>query len=324
MKKVIFLIIMSLIFNSLHSQTTTAFKFPANSTIDQGLLINMQNNTNALFKEINSAYSNKSKLNISTSIVNQSGIDAIQSLWKNESFMCDDIVVPVSRVLEEEYKSFGKINIFYFVRNIKVYFKKSSYQLINIAYDGNGKIRDLYRCSLKHDYQLPFEEEKNAVTDFRHRQMVVDFINMYRNYYNTKDIDNIATVFSNDALIITGTVYSTNGSEMQPSTTRIKYKQQDKTNYINNLRKNLHIGDDTYKVNIQFDNINVVQHKVNKNVYGVRIWQRWNTTGYSDVGWLFLIIDFTDEDKPQIWVRTWQPDVVNKKDVFGLDDFPIE
>jgi len=162
------------------------------------------------------------------------------------------------------------------------------------------------------------------ISDFRSRQQIYDFIEVYRQWYLTKDIANIEKVFSNDALIITGTVIETKGNEMQPSTLRIDYRQQDKETYINNLKNNLHIGDDSCKVNIQFENINVVQHKVNKSVYGVKLRQHWNTTGYSDVGWLFLIIDFTNDDTPIIWKSVYQPGDTDKKDLVGLEDFPIK
>jgi len=63
-----------------------------------------------------------------------------------------------------------------------------------------------------------------------------------------------------------------------------------------------------------------VKHDREPNVYGVELIQHWNATGYnnvpgySDVGRLFLMIDFRKEDEPLIWVRAWQP--LNTKDGF--------
>ena len=47
-----------------------------------------------------------------------------------------------------------------------------------------------------------------------------------------------------------------------------------------------------------------------------------------DIGYLSLLWDFTDEDHPQIHVRTWQPDEINgdrilEDEIFSLSDFDI-
>ena len=56
--------------------------------------------------------------------------------------------------------------------------------------------------------------------------------------------------------------------------------------------------------------------------------QEWNTNRYSDVGFIFLMIDFQDENHPLIQVRTWQPEKLNgavlaREEVFSLGDFTI-
>ena len=49
---------------------------------------------------------------------------------------------------------------------------------------------------------------------------------------------------------------------------------------------------------------------------------------YSDVGFIFLMIDFQDENHPLIQVRTWQPEklngrVLSRDEVFSLGNFDI-
>ena len=64
------------------------------------------------------------------------------------------------------------------------------------------------------------------------------------------------------------------------------------------------------------------------DIFGVTLKQHWNSSNYSDVGYLFLMINFEDEMNPTIQVRTWQPDKYNGKplpreEVFSLDMFSI-
>ena len=75
---------------------------------------------------------------------------------------------------------------------------------------------------------------------------------------------------------------------------------------------------------MKFDHISLMRHSSKENIYGVTLHQTWQTSGYSDEGWLFLLWDFSDPEHPQIHVRTWQPDQLAAKDgVFALDDFFI-
>lgn len=70
----------------------------------------------------------------------------------------------------------------------------------------------------------------------------------------------------------------------------------------------------------------ILSSSTDSNFYGVRLHQKWKSTNYSDEGYVFLLWNFTSEDKPQIEVRTWQPDMVgNQKvaedDIISLGDF---
>ena len=102
---------------------------------------------------------------------------------------------------------------------------------------------------------------------------------------------------------------------------KVNYTVQSKEQYINKLTR---IFKNNRRINVEFDHISVVMHGAKKNIYGVTLHQKWQTSSYSDEGWLFLLWDFNDPEKPQIHVRTWQPDQVVAKDgVFTLDDFFI-
>ena len=97
-----------------------------------------------------------------------------------------------------------------------------------------------------------------------------------------------------------------------------------KQQYLNNLRDKF----SRYRyINVQFDDIEIVRHGVNPNIYGVTLIQNYNAIGYNkaknyaDKGWLFLVWDFTDEYNPKIHVRTWQDmNEFSRDEVMELDD----
>ena len=75
---------------------------------------------------------------------------------------------------------------------------------------------------------------------------------------------------------------------------------------------------------LNFKNIEVIKHTKNDNFYGVLLQQSWKSSTYSDEGWLFLVLQFREDGKHLIWVRTWQ-DVrdTSPDSVFGLHNFRI-
>jgi len=159
----------------------------------------------------------------------------------------------------------------------------------------------------------------DKVTDLRRRQLILGFVENFRTAYNRKDIDYLDKVFSNDALIIVGRELRSRGDGLTPP---VHYDVRTKTEYMEGLKRAFQRNQ---YINIKFSEIEVMQHtnQGSSNIYGVTLRQDWNTTNYSDTGWLFLMIDFKDENNPLIWVRTWQPINVPRNQVFWLGDFPI-
>ena len=88
------------------------------------------------------------------------------------------------------------------------------------------------------------------------------------------------------------------------------------------------------QIRVTFDEIEVMLHPIDADVYGVTLHQGYTSDNYHDDGYLFLLWDFRDEAHPKIHVRTWQPDAYNKDGkgsqriaksaIFSLNDFDIE
>ena len=180
--------------------------------------------------------------------------------------------------------------------------------------------------------EVAFGLEQAAVNDVMQRgqwseaarNTMVHFLETYKTAYALKRLDYISSIFSNEALIVTGQIVKGTGhTEMSPAKpTHIKYVRQSKEQYINNLKRCFKSNE---YVNIHFAENTIRRSNSNPNIYGIQIKQDYFSSSYGDTGYLFLLIDFTKTDEPLIHVRTWQPDLdPNVKDGrIGIADFLI-
>ena len=85
-------------------------------------------------------------------------------------------------------------------------------------------------------------------------------------------------------------------------------------------------------IRVQFSDISVSKHPTIDGYYGVMLRQGYESSNYSDEGYLFMLWDFRDEANPQIHVRTWQPywldeahsERLDERKVFNINNFTIE
>lgn len=299
-----------------------SFEFSA-GTIDAGTLKSkMERNISALLTEINRACTSRTNLNLSQINMEPAAKTRLIALWKDARFVCD------------KPTNFSKcLNDFqgYQVRAIPITMKPidSSYngsidRELTISLNKIGVITGVRPAWEFQEDVSKIMRSPGGVTDTRQRREILKWIEDFRCYYNEKNITALNQIYSDDALIITGSVVTqrTNHGDMgMRLDQKVNYTVQSKERYIKKLSR---IFNTNRRVNVEFDHISVVMHGVKPNIYGVTLHQRWQTSSYSDEGWLFLLWDFNDPEKPQIHVRTWQPDQVVAKDgVFSLDDFFI-
>lgn len=220
------------------------------------------------------------------------------------------------RVLESELISLtdGSFEI----RRIYVLIKDSIYSKekeMVTTFDPDGYLVGARFALEEHQYDMIVNSATSVEDDYRRKQLI-SYLERFRTAYNRKDIDFIEQQFSEKALIITGTrVLDAPASPNAPkpvgeSPAKFKLIRQTKTEYINNLRNR--VFKRASFINVEFEDIQVYQHPDNEHVYGINLKQKWTTSGYSDIGYLFLMIDYTEELKPQIYVRAWQPESMIK------------
>lgn len=321
MKKLLFVCMMAMMAIQGKANNVT---FTVSDGIDNGAVKSkIERTISRMLSEINAAQEAGRSLNFSA--MGNIGTRVQQSmamLWENSPFMCTD---------EEIIEHCLTTGSGYQIRNIPLMMKptgerefgEDEYQEAVISFDKQGNIESFY-LSISMNLYMNVIKSNLELTDLRRRQLILDYVEQFRTAYNQKDINFLNQVFSEDALIITGKVITTKHAEGFTSQ-KIQYNKQSKEQYIRNLRGVLQRN--SY-IKVTFDEIEVMRHPVNPNFYGVTLLQGWTSGRYHDDGYLFLLWDFTNEDAPQIHVRTWQPDKIGgkplpKDEVFSLSDFDI-
>jgi len=282
----------------------------------------MERNIMQILNEINAAQAADRNLDFSAMGVGTDVQRSMAMLWENTPFLCTD---------EEIVEHCITTNSGYQVRNIPLMmkptaeraFNEEEYQEAVISFDKQGNVVSFY-LSVSMNLYMNVIKSNLELTDLRRRQMILDYVEQFRTAYNQKDIKFLNQVFSDDALIITGKVIMQKHAEGF-SSQKIEYNKQSKKEYIDKLRR---IFQNARYFKITFDEIEVMRHPTNPNFYGVTLLQGYTNNSYHDDGYLFLLWDFTNENQPQIHVRTWQPDKVGgkplpKDEVFTLGDFDI-
>lgn len=156
------------------------------------------------------------------------------------------------------------------------------------------------------------------------RFTILQFMEDYQTAYALKREDYIEKIFSDDAIIITGTVLKTaprankEGMTLDLGRKDIHFTRQNKQQYMTNLRR--HFNDREY-IHLTFeDNITKVINAPRiqpGTAFAIQINQIYNSPVYSDKGYLTLILDASKE-LPIIHVRMWMPD---KKEMMTIEEF---
>ena len=162
--------------------------------------------------------------------------------------------------------------------------------------------------------EMKDKNSSDTLSDAREREVILKFIEEVRGYYMSKDIDALKTLFSDAGLIVVnGNMYAVKTGRSIPNNNR------GYLDYLNTLFKKSRL------VEVDFDSISIVRHDLKPQFYGVTLHQSFkNNSPYNYDGWLFMLWDFTNQDRPFIHFRRWQSDEeVEKNGVMDLSDFDL-
>ena len=192
-------------------------------------------------------------------------------------------------------------------------------ETVVIDFDDTGKIYN-FGYTINPALHELFEAQGTAAGDWDYRQIAIKFLENYKTSYTTKNIEDVETLYSDDAIIITGKVVKRTKLDKEISTDfsdkEIIYFKKTKQEHIASQKE-------VFKANkfvwLQFDSFNINVAPID-SVYGVSMKQNYYSSTYKDEGYLFLLIDFRGE-YPLIHVRNWQPGEWDLSKQMKLENF---
>ena len=265
---------------------------------DKAVISRIEHNLSALLTEIDSAKDADRPLSYEGLNVSAAAKETLNTLWVVAHFYCCDDEVT------DRLWNFRKS---YMVRSIPLIIATDG------AY-GDGTYQEAVGSQLGETLE---KCSKGDPVDTERKLEILSWCDRLRTAYNEHNLPFMQKIFSDKALIITGRVVEETNREFGTSTQKIVYSKQNKRQYMRNLAN---CFKNNKWIDVQFDEVGidgmdggcgtVTRSDVNKNCDGD----------------IFLLWNFTDNDKPQIEVRTWQPDMLNGKkldtdEVFSLGDF---
>ena len=315
------LLFVSFLTLNVSAQYSTDFR--VTEVEDDELAANIDLAISGLLTAFNNAQGNNDVPHIAGIDITPEVEQTIMKLWADCPFRCVDTEV-VERAVKTPRGEYEVRNIPLMMVPIEGESKDVSwkkYQEGVFVLDKNGMVTD-FHLALDANLYIKVMSSALTVDDVIRRQLILEYVERFRNAYNLKDLNFLEEIFSDDALIITGKVVKRVKSDVKISNTDIVYKKQNKKQYLTNLAA---VFKANKRINVLFDEIKVARHPAKEDFYGVTLKQGWQSDNYSDVGYLFLLWDFTNPDAPQIHVRTWQPDefIEAGGEVFTVDDFDI-
>ena len=216
------------------------------------------------------------------------------------------------------------------LRKIKIV---NSYSSINkqtpeymvLDFDDKGKIYDI-NFGIMDNLYSDFVEQGLYGNDWGNRQVIVKFVEKYRTAYLSRNIEMLDSLFADEAVIIVGRVFKktkikdmykyTKLNEEQPD---VRYMQYTKDEYLKNQARLFANQKDIY---LGYNSFKILKKNKQDNVYGLSMRQYYQSTTYADEGYLFLLVDFNKE-KPQIYIRSWQPQEWNDAALIKLSNFNL-
>lgn len=284
----------------------------------------MERGISKLLTEINQACAQERPLRLDGIDMALSGKQSLQALWKNLHFLIEDNTI-VERCLSSA-EGYVIRNIYTQVNPMIEGYNDEPERALTIRLTRDGQIASVAMAASDAVYGRIMEQGL-SVTDLERRTTILSFVENYRSFYDEKDLNSIDRVFSDDAIIITGTVPMQRNvsNDMGSWREQIKYKVQNKPQYLNSLAANFKRNK---YIKVTFSDVEVVRHPANPNYYGVTLHQHWKSSNYEDDGYLLLIWEFHDGQDPIIHYRTWQPDRIGshsltKDEIINIMDFNI-
>ncbi len=260
--------------------------------------------------------------------------NSVKGYFTKEAFAMLDTLVrnadEISVVGKQEYEiiPFGDITI---CRDIDMCFKFKNYKSfireVVFRFDNNTKlIKSLA-------FRITSYAEKDITTNNKWgndcRFALINFLEDYQTAYALERHEYLEKIFSDDALIIVGHVLEKRENQTKDvmklnlGEKEVVLQRMEKKAYFDRLKR---VFDAQEYIDIKFTET-VFERMVNSDdennnngddIFGIRLLQEYNSEKYGDVGYLFLLVDLRDTQRPVIHVRAWQPSKTDEGVLVGL------
>lgn len=280
----------------------------------------IERNLSDMLSEINAAQTSRRNLNYKLFDITTTGRQSLSKLWESCSFKCID---------EEIVETCVETNSVYQVRNIPLEvdfgdnrpFLRNEYIDAAINFNNRGEIMCISLSISKNLYMGVIQKNKH-LQDLHCRQEMLDYIEQLYTSYYTKDNMFFRELYLDDGLNISGEVDSVYYDSSGMSRSIVINNNRD---YLRQL-KNAFSSRSWFKIN--FDEVEIVQHPVSGNFYGITIHHEYNSDTYCEKGYIFLLWDCIDENHPMIHASIRVQDMINgrairKNEIISLSDFDI-
>ena len=195
---------------------------------------------------------------------------------------------------------------------------KSFMENVVFSFDQNGLINDV-------TFGLESESLQDILSKTKWeddaKMVLINFLEGYKTAFALMNIDHISSIFSDDALIITGkkVIKTVVEGGIQLQGEAYEYNRQTKAQYIRNLERSFRSKE---YINLKFSNVSVLKttRGTNTNLYGIQVKQDYFSSNYGDSGYLYLLVDISDQTRPLIHVRTWQPEPDPDFGIYGINN----
>ncbi|MEX1121995.1 MAG: hypothetical protein WED82_07680, partial [Balneolales bacterium] len=270
--------------NSLFAQSSTRVLLESGPSEEYSRMI--EDSTEAILDEINRAYDEGEEFSFS----GEPGYQALRELLR-ESTVRSERDTLRSYMIELS-------NGDYEVRKLFLQVGEQSYehQELALIFNQEGELVDAHFAESLQNFERTLN--RGIETDEQERERVVNLIMEFADAFGNKDMESIERYLGEEALIVTGS--------QAESDDEFSYLRLGKKEYLNRLQESMFIPNPD--IDVRFEDIEVYRDAVHRDVYAVSIYQYWNTTYYSDEGYLVLVTDFSNPDDPKIQVRSWQPE----------------
>lgn len=293
----------------------------ASGTVSLNSLNDNEKNMLTMMQEIESAFRTKNYLSVKKYFTDEA-YDMLDTLVRNAK---------ISVVGNQQYEFITLNNRVTLCRDIDLRFQFKNYvsfiRELVFRFDNDKKLITSLSFRLDSDAENDIMKKGRWSEDCRYT--LLNFMEDYQTAYALKRYDYLESIFSDDALIIVGHVLKRtvlpDQMTLNLSEEEVKKERKDKKTYFEDLSR---VFASQEYIDIKFTETDFTRQlnslDANKtggeDIFGVRLLQEYNSTNYGDTGYLFLMVDLRDQERPVIHVRAWQPDKVDVNKLIGLKD----